>query len=262
MTRGQKWLILLLFIAIIGGVGVYYLTVPKVIAGAESSYGTSATAETPYGEKLEIKLNTGTQTSGSASWLASYSDSASQNVYTVDGTYASQEQVTLSYSLTVTYSNVQNIQATVKIKAVDDSDSSYYEYVLANNKALSGSSPISDSGSTTVSITQHLTDCDASTSSATIKYHIYCRVTGTGSISGQTLTAEIPYTQFCSHSYQQSSESASAEVTPTVSVASWYEVLNTPEGAAVVVCIVLLIVIVFAAVRKPRKKRGRPRRKR
>ena len=263
MTRGQKWLLVLLLVCIVaGGVGAYYLTVPRVVAGARTSYGTSATAETPYGEKLEIKLNTGTQTSGSASWLASYSDTASQNVYEVDGSYKSQEQVTLSYSLTVSYSNVQNIQATVKIKAVDSSDSSSHEYVLANAKALSGTSPISDSGSVQRSIVDHLTDCDASTTDATVNYEIYCKVTGTGSISGQTLTAEIPYTQFCSHHYVRSTESTEAEVTPTVSVASWYDILNSPEGAVVVVCIVLLILIVFAAVRKPRKKRGRPRRKR
>jgi len=256
MTGKQKWLLALLLLCIIGVGAGYYILSPRTIAGASSSTSTGATAETPYGEKLEIKLNTGTQTSGSASWLASYQDSASQQVYTVDGTYKSQEQVTLSYSLTVTYSNVNNIQATVKIKAVDDSDSSYYEYTLANAKALSGTSPISDSGSVQRSITQHLTDCDASTSSATIKYHIYCQVTGTGSISGQTLTATVPYTQFASHSYQQETESTEAEVTPTVSVASWYDMVNSPEFAAIVVC--LLVLTVLIVILRRRKRRGLP----
>ena len=254
MTKGQKWLLVLLLVCIVAGGVAYYLMTPRVVAGAKSTYSTTASDETPYGEKIEIHLDTGTETQGQASWMASYSETASQNVYTVDGTYADQEQVTLSYSLTVTYSNVENIKATVKIKAVDDSDSSYYEYVLASAKSLTGTSPISDSGSTTRSIVDHLTDCDASTSSATIKYHIYCKVTGTGSISGETLTAEIPYTQFCSHSYQQSTESATAEVTPTVSVASWLDALNSPEGAAVVVSVVLLILIVFVAVRKPKRR--------
>jgi len=258
MTRGQKWLLALLIVCIVGvGAGYYYLFTPRAVPGASSSATNEASAETPYGERLEIRLNTGTETSGSASWLASYSDSASQQVYTVDGTYADQEQVTLSYSLTVTYSNVNNIKATVKIKAVDQADSSYHEYALASNKALSGASPISDSGSTTRSIVDHLTDCDASTSSATIKYHIYCKVTGTGAISGETLTAEIPYTEFCSHSYQKQTESATADVTPIVSVASWYEILNSPEGAAIIVSVALLIALVAIAIRKRPRGGGR-----
>jgi len=253
MTRGRKWLILLLIIAVaLGGVGYYILSTPRIISGIGIAKTTSATAETPYGEKLEIKLTSGTETSGSASWLASYSETVSQQVYTVNGTYKDQEQVTLSYSLSVSYSNVENIKATVKIKAVDEADNSYHEYVLANAKALSGASPISDSGSVQRTIVDHLTDADASTSSATIQYHIYCQVTGTGSISGETLTATIPYTQFSKLQYQRETESATADVSPTVSVASWYEILNSPEGAAIVVCIVLLIVIVFAAVRKPK----------
>jgi len=158
----------------------------------------------------------------------SYSDSESQNVYEVDGTYKSQEQVTLSYSLSVSYSNVENIQATVKIKAIDSGDNSYYEYALASSKTLSGSSPISDSGSTQKSITQHLTDIDASLTGATVNYQIYCQVTATGTISGDTLTAEVAYTQFGSLEYQRSTESSSAEVTPTVSVAS---ILDTKASA-------------------------------
>jgi len=249
MTKSQKWLLLIVFIAVAIGGCAYYLLSPRSIAGAKSYITTGATAETPYGERLQIKLNTGTETSGSASWLASYSDTASQNVYTVDGTYVDQEQVTLSYSLSVSYSNVENIQATVKIKAVDSADSSYYEYVLANAKSLSGTSPISDSGSTTCSIVSHLTDCDASTTSATINYEIYCKVTGTGSISGQTLTAEVPYTQFASHSYQRSTEEATATVTPSISVQSWYDIVNSPEAAAIAVT-ALLVIAAFAAARR------------
>lgn len=254
MTKGQKWLVLLLLIALIGGgVGYYILSTPKIIPGIAITKTTTAKAETPYGESIEVTLNTGTQTSGSASWVAATA-TASQDVYTVNGTYKSQEQVTLSYSLSVSYSNVESIKATVKIKAIDESDSSFHEYTLASAKALSGTSPISDSGSTTVGISTHLTDAGASTTSATIQYHVYCEVTATGSISGETLTATIPYTQFSKLVYERHTEQTTADVTPTVSVASWYDILNSPEGAALVVGVILFIAIILVAVRKPKRR--------
>jgi len=260
MKRDRRT-ILILFLAILL-VAAYLFYVPVRVSGASTTGSSSAEANTPYGESLSIKLGGGSSTSGTASiidvleeqaasWLASYQDSTSQNVYEVNDTYKSQEQVTLSYSLTVTYANVENIQATVKIKAIDDSDSSSYEYTLANAKALSGASPISDSGQTTKTISQHLTDADAATSGATIRYQIYCQVTATGSISGDPLTATINYTPFGCLVYQQSSESSSAEVTPAVSVASILdekvkpldEALGLPQGTS----LKLLAVVTVAA---------------
>jgi len=227
----------LLIVAVLAILLVGYIALkPVYLAGANETQTNTASDSTPYGESLEIKIGSGSSTSGQASvinvafpasWLASYTDSSSQNVYTVDGVYKSQEQVTLSYSLTVTYANVENIEATVKIKAIDAADSSFYEYTLANGKALSGASPISDNGQVVKSITEHLTDIDASTSGATVQYQIYAQVTGTGAVSGETLTAEVPYTQFGELVYQQSSESSSAEVTPTVSVASYVDDLGS-----------------------------------
>ncbi|RLC73557.1 MAG: hypothetical protein DRI26_00610, partial [Chloroflexi bacterium] len=187
----RKTLLLTAIVAVIAIAAVAYLYYPQMIPGALAQGTTSSSAETPFGEKLEIRLTSGSETSGTASivaaWVASYQDSESQNVYEVDGNYKSQEQVTLSYSLSVTYSNVENIEIdTLYIKGVDSSDSSSYTYTLASSKSLSGSSPISDEGSTQKSITDHLTDCDASLTDATINYKIYCKVTATGSISGQT----------------------------------------------------------------------------
>jgi len=256
MNKQQKTLLLVVLIAVAAIAGGVYLFMPRLIPGASAAGTTSSSAETPFGEKLEIKLTSGTETSGTASiWTMSYQDSQSQNVYEVDGAYKSQEQVTLSYSLSVTYSNVESITVdTLYIKAVDDSDSSSYTYTLASSKSLSGTSPISDSGSTQKSISQHLTDADASLTSAIINYKIYCKVTATGSISGQTLTAEITETQFGSHSYVRSTESAQADVTPTVSVAAWWSILNSPTLAAITIVVVVAIVIVTVAG-KPKPKR-------
>jgi len=241
---------LALVLAILGilVVGVIALK-PVFIAGAFKNQTNQASDSTPYGESLEIEIGSGSSTSGQASlitvafpasWLASYQDSSSQNVYTVDGVYKSQEQVTLSYSLSVTYANVENIAATVKIKAIDTSDSSFYEYVLANNKGLTGASPISDSGQVQKSISQHLTDIQASTSGATVQYQIYAEVTGTGSVSGEALTASVPYTQFGELVYAQSSESSSAEVTPQVSVASYVDSLGDNVWLLVVAVLLAL----------------------
>ena len=265
----RKTLLLTAIVAVIAIAAVAYLYYPQMIPGALAQGTTSSSAETPFGEKLEIRLTSGSETSGTASivaaWVASYQDSESQNVYEVDGNYKSQEQVTLSYSLSVTYSNVENIEIdTLYIKGVDSSDSSSYTYTLASSKSLSGSSPISDEGSTQKSITDHLTDCDASLTDATINYKIYCKVTATGSISGQTLTAEITETQFGSHHYVRSSESTSAEVTPTVSVAAlWDEIastVNSPDAALVAVLAAFVVILVLLAGGKktpPRDERGR-----
>jgi len=248
-------LLIALTVALAGFGAWFYITYSKPsLEGAYVRSESSARAETPYGESLEIKLGSGAQTS--ASWLAAEA-SSSQNVWTVNGTYKSQAQVTLGYNLQVSYSNVNNIKIVLLyIKAVDSADNSNYQYTLANNKALSGSSPISDSGSTTKTISQHLSDCQASTTSAQIKYYIYCQVQATGTISGQTLTATISETWFATLNYQQSTESASANVTPTVSVASWWDLMVTPEGLAILVMVGLILVVAFCY--KP-KRRGRPR---
>jgi len=229
-------LLLLLILALALGLG-YYALAPALAAGASAGGSSSAEASTPYGESLSIKLGGGSSTSKAsilipASWLASYQDDDSQNVYQVNTTYKEQELVTLEYDLSVTYANVASITATVKIKAIDNADASYYEYTLANVKSISGASPISDDGSTQKSISAHLTDITASVTSATVKYQIYCTVSATGTVSGDTLTATIPYTQFGKLVYLRSSESSAAEVTPTVSVASYFdEYLGLPGEA-------------------------------
>ena len=258
-------------LAIAAGYAYMVYGTPIPVQGAASSGSSSTSAETPYGEKLEISLGSGAETSGvasflelrapkTASWFASYDDTDSQNVYEVNGTYKSQELVTMEYSLSVTHANVASITATVKIKAYEQgTPANNHEYTLANGKSLSGGSPIADSGSTVPSILQHLTDVGGSTTSEVVGYDIYCLVTATGTISGDTLTATIPYTHFGGFSFARSSESSTAQVTPTISAASWEaedpwrlsyydDAVGAPEGTVMTVLTAFVVVASISVV--------------
>ncbi len=253
MKQKQKRYVLAAVIAAVAVLAAYLLLAPAaIVAGAVAQNTTSGSASTPFGESIDITLGTNAQTSAKASWFAAVA-SSSQNVWTVNGTYKSQALVTLGYSLSVSYAQVSNIQiVSLYIKAVDNADSSSYTYTLANAKSLSGTSPISDSGSTTKSISQHLTDAAAS-APATVKYYIYCRVQGIGVVSGQTLTAEITETYFATLQYAQSTESTSANITPDVTVASFLDELPT-YGAYALACVgIVLLIVAFLPKKKVRK---------
>ena len=257
MDRDRKILlagsvVVLVFIA-------YIALTPIIVAGARAYGVSTAEASTPYGESLGIEIGTGAETSGQASvidfvlpasWLA-YVGSETQDVYDVDGVYKSQEQVTMSYSLSVTYANVDTIKATVKIKTAYST--SNFEHTLANLKALTGTSPISDSGSVQKSITQHLTDVSCPLTGGTVTYHIYCQVTAVGATSGETLTATVSYTQFGSLVYTRTTESGSADVTPTVSVASWMDdALGLPQGSAITIVAIVAVIAAYKVVQRYR----------
>jgi len=268
MNQNQRKLLVFSLIAII--LVAYIAFTPVTITGATTTGSNTAEASTPYGESIGITIGSGSTTSGEASiinlaqvasWVASYSDSDSQNVYDVNGSYKSQEQVTMSYSLSVTYSSVTNIHATVKVKAIDKgTPTNYHEYVLANTKSLSGASPISDNGQTQPSISTHLTDIGGSTTSETVQYQIYCQVTATGSVSGETLTATVNYTPFGTLEYTRTSESSAAEVTPTVSVASVIEykasaidnLVGLPEGWTIQLVAITCVTVALALAVKRR----------
>lgn len=258
MEKRERTLVFILIFILLAGYGAYLVYGTGIVQGAIAGSTSEAEASTPFGESLAITLGSSSQTSGTASfwdksqlaaWLA-YSDSDSQIVYEVNSTYKSQELVELGYTLSVTYSQVSNIEATVKIKAIDDADDSEYEYTLANAKSLSGASPINDNGNTQPSITTHLGHVVASTTDATIYYQIYAQVTATGTVSGETLTATIPYTKFGALHFEQSSESSEANVTPTLTVTSWYDQqLGLPDGALLnfisIVCLITAVVFAY-----------------
>jgi hypothetical protein len=256
MDKNRRLLLIFILLLTLGG-AIYYVTLnPALVSGALVGLTSEAEATTPYGESLSIELTSGSSTSGTASWLndqlasftASYDDTDSQNVYEVNSTYKSQEQVTLEYSASVPYANVDSITITVKIKAIDKgTPANYNEYILANAKSISGVTPISDSGDTTPSIVQHLTDIGGSTTSETVEYQIYAQVQGTGTISGDTLTAEVAYTPFGTLVYAQSSESSTVEMTPTVSVASYIdEAAGLPDGSSLTALAIVAVLITMA----------------
>ena len=266
MDKNQQKILVFSLIAIL--LVAYIAFTPVTITGATTTGSNTAEASTPYGESIGITIGSGSTTSGEASiidltkvasWIASYSDSDSQNVYDVNGTYKSQEIVTLSYSLSVTHSSVSNIQTTVKIKAIDkDTSANNHEYTLANAKTISGASPINDNGNTQPTISQHLTSIGGSTTSETIQYQIYCQVTATGTVSGETLTATVNYTPFGTLEYTQTSESSTAEVTPTVSVASIIQykasaidnLIGLPEGWTIQLVAIASVTVAIMVVKK------------
>ncbi len=244
MNRDRQILIVSLVVLVLVSAGAYMaLAQPGFMPGSRVTGTSSSSAETPYGESIEISVGAGSETSGAASWFqrnpeavaswfASYSDSDSQDVYEVNNTYKSQEQVTIEADLAVTHSNIDDLTATVKVKAVDKgTPANEHEYTLANSADIYAGSPTSDSWDTTPSISAHLTSVGGSTTDETVQYQIYCQVTATGSISGDTLTATISYTPYGTLHYEQSSESSDASVTPSISVSSFFDTGDTIVGA-------------------------------
>lgn len=224
MDSTRRTLVLVLLLLALAGIIGYMYVYTDLIQGAVGEGTNQAEASTPWGESLEISLDSLTKTSSASMFSASYQETDTESAWTVNTTYKSQEMVTLAYDLDVTYTQVSNIEATVKIKAIDRSDASYYEYTIANAKSLGGASPIEDSGDTGRTIQGHIiSDIVASTSGALIQYEIYCQVSATGTVSGETLTATIPYTQFTSLYYDYELQQSIIEVDPSITVTSWID---------------------------------------
>ena len=222
MKVNKKLLAIFIIVLIVAGIGIYWF-VPK--KGAEFGGEYKATAETPYGEKLTIKLNLGGGTR-QASFFAGYTDTVSQNVWTVDGTYKSQGKITFSVTVTITGNKITNAKIeNCYIKAVDTADSSSYSYTFDTypvSVSLSGYQGTWSPDSITKTLDQHVSDIQASTS-CTVDYYIYCKVSAVGEISGQTLYAEITETKFKTLQLEKQTEETTAEVTPSVSTSSWLE---------------------------------------
>jgi len=93
METDRRTLLLFFLVLTLGGGLLYVGLNPTVISGAIAGQTSTAEADTPYGESLSIELTSESSTSGAASWFnswtASYDDSDSQNVYTVNSTYKS-----------------------------------------------------------------------------------------------------------------------------------------------------------------------------
>ena len=256
MKVNKKLLAIIFIILIIIGVGAYWFLTPK---GVEFGGEYEATAETPYGEKLTIKLNLGGGTK-QASFLAGYTDSVSQNVWTVDGTYKSQGKITFSVSVTITGSKITNAKIeNCYIKAVDTADSSSYSYTFDTypvSVSLSGYQGTWSPDSITKTLDQHVSDIQASTS-CTVDYYIYGKVSAVGEISGQTLYAEITETKFKTLQLEKETEETTAEVTPSVSTSSWLE----ENYKFIIGFSIVAVVAVIICVEQKEGKRCRRRRK-
>jgi len=225
---------------------------------------TGASDSTAYGEYIDVKVNVGGETSGS--WTGAYTGSAESQVYTVDGTYYSQQKISISLSITITYSKVSGITiVSAYVKAVDTADSSSFNPISVSNfdweanGLSSGQSKSWSYGPTGIS--SFLSSAGASTSSATIDFYVYVKVQGTGTVSGETLTAEITEQKFDSHQFVLETQSTTAEATPSVSFSSWvasWGIIATGSVLLIIGVIVGYVLgkgIVEVRVRRPRGRR-------
>ena len=127
--------------------------------------------------------------------------------YAVNGT-GEYDNVELKCFIHVEFSNVENVVINyIKIKAVDGVDGSYYEYTLAGNVAVS-SSPYDNTFTTgQMTIDAHLNDIQADPDPNQaeeiyhVKYYVAAQVSGSGAISGDTLTTTIDYEWFNTYDY-------------------------------------------------------------
>ena len=221
----------------------------------------------PY-ERLD-RFDLGTLTarvgSGSGEWINVRLDlegalTWTGHSYSVNGT-GDYSYVELICIIHVEFTNVENVVIDyIKIKAVDDIDGSYHVYTLASNVAVS-SSPYDSTFSTgMMSIDAHLDDVQADTDANgpyRVKYYITVQVSGTGTITGEALTATISYRWFNTYEYaQQGGSSGYDPIGGGGSVATW---VPTPTAASLIGLTVLACLALWWAKRVVRVKNGRRR---
>lgn len=229
-----------------------------VQSGVISRINLSGSDSTQYGETLNINVSVGGETL-EGSWstpsklpapmraliTAQLSADASQNIYTVNSSYYNQQKVQYSVTVSVTGTQVQNVQlANLTLKCIDAADGSKYNWlaVLSQDITL----PYSHEWTGWQYISDHLTNVQASTTDATIQYKVYAKVTAIGSVSGQTLTAQTgggQFTQFTAYHFVYVTEGTSTTVTPSVSPASWTDMANV--GLLIGICIELGFVAFY-----------------
>ena len=225
-----------------------------------TGFGTSDS--TQYGEYIDVEVNVGGETSGS--WTGSYTGSAQSQVYTVDGTYYSQEKISISLSITITYSKVSNVKiVSAYIKAVDTADSSSFNPISVSNFDWEGNG-LSSGQSKSWSygpkyIGDFLSSASASTSDATIDFKIYVKVQGTGTVSGETLTAEITEQKFQTNHFVLETQQTTAEATPSVTYASWVAGWGAIATGAVLLIIGVIVGYVLAKTGTVEVRVQRPR---
>ena len=220
-----------------------------------------ASDSTDYGEYLDVDIDISGETSGA--WTGSYTQTATEQVYTVDSTYYSQQQITIKLTITITYSKVSGVTiVSAYIKAVDTADSSSFNPISVSNfdweanGLTSGSSKTWQYGAEAIST--FLSNCEASSSDATISFYVYVKVQGTGTVSGNTLTAEVAETQFQSNHFVLETQQTTAEAEPSVTFSSW--VASWAAIGQGLICLVIGTIIGYVVaklgiieVRRPRR---------
>jgi len=250
--------IFIILIVVASAIGVYWFFFKP--EGTKFGKTLEGYAETPYGESLHVIVNIGGQTS-KLSWLtASYQESVSQNVWTVNGTYKSQGKITFSISITIDGTKLSSAQVdNCYIKAVDVADSSSYSYTFGTypaNIPLDANDDGSwNPSSVTRTLDQHVSDIQASTT-CSVDYYVYAKISAVGEVSGQTLVVEITETKFLRLNLAKETEGTTATVTPSVTTSSWLE-----ENYKYIVGFSMVAVIAVIIFTKVGDKKCRRRRK-
>jgi len=112
--------------------------------------------------------------------------------------------VNIGVTITPSATNVVDLKVTYYIKAKCGTLS--YNPLSGNQISASSGSPLSYSTGA-VNVDTHLTNIGVSTTQdQTVDYYVYCKVEGTGAISGETLVAEITETKFDTILYDYGAE--------------------------------------------------------
>ena len=260
MNVNKKLLaIFLILIVVASTIGAWFFFRGK---GAVFGRKLEGYAETPYGESLHVVLDIGGQTS-KASFQASYQQSVSQNVWTVNGTYKSQGKITFSISITIDGTRISSVQVdNCYIKGVDTTDGSSYSYTFGTYPATIPLDANDDGSWNPSSITrtldQHVSDIGGSTT-CSVDYYVYAKISAVGEISGQTLVVEITETKFLRLNLARETEKATVEITITVTtLSSWLEDYYKYVAGFSVIAVVIVIIYAVKlqeSSRKCRRKR-------
>jgi len=165
----------------------------------------------PAGETLDIGMQT---TAGRPSPLAYYLKKLLNNriaAYYTGGTQRTNAET--GVTITVTGSNVASTASVtyyVEAKASDATGNAYRFLEGTGTSVTVGGSSLDLSNQTTIE--NHLTALGLNTdTSHEIEYYVYVKADCTGAISGETITAEIPYTLFETVTYQYGIEVTDTE---------------------------------------------------
>jgi len=257
MDKKKIFAILIIIGIAIATVGYFATMRPRYLAEKEYVFTNE------YGETLIIHIGVGGGTKGS--WRGE--TIANNSLYEVQGwfigdtgnkTYnavADQERITIKVTVTVTGQYITSPKITVaKLKAQDAADNSYHEYSVSTPISLTLGSPYTMTFLSNYVIETHLTDCQASTTSAEIDYFIYLVVEATGTKSNKVLSGEINYDQLIHLKFQKQLESAESNVFSSINVASWINIKTATAIAGIIILVALTYGICYKRRRKNAKK--------